>query len=151
MLGLLNTYNAQRLCGECESFKPNRSKHCDFCQRCVSVYDHHCPWINNCIGANNHLCFMIFLITLWTLMTTSLASILLINWNITHIFDSEYSLMLDIQIYTDIIVPYMDTIRRYVGIGLATIILMFYFLLIGLIWFQCVNVFSNITTYEKLT
>ncbi|EAR82585.3 ankyrin repeat protein (macronuclear) [Tetrahymena thermophila SB210] len=49
------------ICYECILLRPPRSKHCEYCQRCVIVYDHHCPWINNCVGANNYLWFSIFI------------------------------------------------------------------------------------------
>ncbi|KAL4454038.1 hypothetical protein ABPG73_009837 [Tetrahymena malaccensis] len=49
------------ICYECILLRPPRSKHCEYCQRCVTVYDHHCPWINNCVGANNYLWFQIFI------------------------------------------------------------------------------------------
>ncbi|KAL4449233.1 hypothetical protein ABPG74_015615 [Tetrahymena malaccensis] len=58
-------YDYSILCSECNLVKPERSKHCYFCQRCVKVYDHHCPWVNNCIGANNYLIFFTFLFFLW--------------------------------------------------------------------------------------
>lgn len=45
----LLSYPSEDVCAECEVNKLPRSKHCDICNRCVSVYDHHCPWINNCV------------------------------------------------------------------------------------------------------
>ncbi|EGR28545.1 hypothetical protein IMG5_173100 [Ichthyophthirius multifiliis] len=55
----------KQICYDCIIIKPLRSKHCDFCQKCVIVYDHHCPWVNNCIGAKNYFIFFIFIITLF--------------------------------------------------------------------------------------
>ena len=49
MMTLLQNHPVDQVCPECEVIEPPRSKHCDICNRCVSVYDHHCPWINNCV------------------------------------------------------------------------------------------------------
>ena len=48
---LLRKHDCASVCPECELVKIARSKHCEICGKCVSVYDHHCPWINNCVGA----------------------------------------------------------------------------------------------------
>ncbi|EAR83149.3 26S proteasome subunit P45 family protein (macronuclear) [Tetrahymena thermophila SB210] len=53
----------EELCLECCIIKPVRSKHCDFCNRCVAVMDHHCPFIKNCVGAKNHRYFFFMLVT----------------------------------------------------------------------------------------
>ncbi|KAL4427541.1 hypothetical protein ABPG74_019497 [Tetrahymena malaccensis] len=53
----------EELCLECCIIKPARSKHCDFCNKCVAVMDHHCPFINNCVGAKNHVFFFFMLLT----------------------------------------------------------------------------------------
>ena len=59
---LLETFDAQSLCPECEIIRTGRSRHCIICHQCVDRYDHHCPWINNCVGLNNHNLFLIYLI-----------------------------------------------------------------------------------------
>lgn len=66
------TYNWQELyknakgeiCTDCKIFRPPRSRHCFYCNRCVMRYDHHCQWINNCVGLKNNNMFLIFLFTL---------------------------------------------------------------------------------------
>ncbi|ESO03766.1 hypothetical protein HELRODRAFT_79958, partial [Helobdella robusta] len=41
------------LCHSCRIVKPQRSKHCRYCNRCVEVMDHHCYYVNNCVGLKN--------------------------------------------------------------------------------------------------
>ncbi len=40
---------------------PLRTKHCQYCDQCVSTFDHHCSWISNCVGEKNKWLFHIFL------------------------------------------------------------------------------------------
>ncbi|CAK84652.1 unnamed protein product (macronuclear) [Paramecium tetraurelia] len=63
------------ICPDCWVIKPLRSKHCEFCKKCVVVYDHHCPWINNCVGAKNLIYFYIYLSTLILIQIYSAAII----------------------------------------------------------------------------
>lgn len=42
LLQLLAKYDASQICPDCELVKADRSRHCEICRECVSVYDHHC-------------------------------------------------------------------------------------------------------------
>ncbi len=59
---LLEQFEPNCLCPECEVIRTPRSRHCNICNRCVDRFDHHCPWINNCIGIRNHSVFYLFII-----------------------------------------------------------------------------------------
>ena len=61
-LELLDCFEANCLCPECETIRTPRSRHCNLCNRCVDRFDHHCPWINNCVGKNNYLYFFLFVV-----------------------------------------------------------------------------------------
>lgn len=50
-------------CVKCSLFRLERSKHCNFCNRCVGRYDHHCGVLKKCIGRRN-----IHIFTLWVLL-----------------------------------------------------------------------------------
>jgi hypothetical protein len=68
---MMEKFNPVLLCPDCEIVRTDRSRHCSICNRCVERFDHHCPWINNCVGLDNHNPFMIFLISMFgTLVTT---------------------------------------------------------------------------------
>ena len=51
-----------RFCKVCWQWKPPRTHHCHFCNKCVLKMDHHCPWVNNCVGHHNQKFFMNMLI-----------------------------------------------------------------------------------------
>lgn len=43
--------------------RPQDSRHCYICNKCVQRFDHHCQWMNNCIGVGNHTYFYLFLLS----------------------------------------------------------------------------------------
>ena len=60
MLELLQRFEVNELCYECQIVALPRSYHCNVCKVCVQRYDHHCPWLNSCIGTRNHRPFIFF-------------------------------------------------------------------------------------------
>jgi palmitoyltransferase len=74
-LQLLELFDPNSLCPECEVIRVPRSRHCNICNRCVSRYDHHCPWINNCVGSRNHGWFFAYTLAsfLYSLATLTLS------------------------------------------------------------------------------
>lgn len=76
------------ICSDCEIVKPRRSKHCEICQKCVSVYDHHCPWINNCVGSRNFKYFYSFIAMLLINIIFGIVTITLVS--ISHEFHARF-------------------------------------------------------------
>lgn len=58
---LLEIFDPNNLCPECEVIRTPRSRHCNICNKCVYRFDHHCPWINNCVGSGNHGWFYLYI------------------------------------------------------------------------------------------
>ena len=52
----------------------SNTEHCPDCGFCIEGLDHHCPWINNCVGVNNHNSFLVFIVTLLTVLLLIIAS-----------------------------------------------------------------------------
>lgn len=50
------------ICFKCNTWRPERSHHCKYCNKCVLKMDHHCPWIANCVGFYNQKSFFLFLL-----------------------------------------------------------------------------------------
>lgn len=74
-LSMLQTFDPVLLCPDCEVIRTSRSRHCSICNRCVERFDHHCPWVNNCVGINNHHYFMMFLVSVSTLLVIVLVTV----------------------------------------------------------------------------
>lgn len=62
-LAIIEEFDPNQLCPECEVIRTSRSRHCNICNRCVNRFDHHCPWINNCVGAGNHGWFYLYILS----------------------------------------------------------------------------------------
>ena len=65
-------------CIKCQNEKKIYTKHCFYCDRCVSGFDHHCIWFNKCIGTNNcctydFLMFLLLFNSLFNLVLCFLA------------------------------------------------------------------------------
>ena len=61
-LQLLAEQPPQNICYDCRLMQTERSRHCQFCNVCVDVFDHHYPWVNNCIGVGNYRAFITYLV-----------------------------------------------------------------------------------------
>ena len=61
-------FHLDYVCIQCENLRPENTRHCNYCNKCVEGFDHHCTFINNCVGYRNHKFFFLFLICFSILM-----------------------------------------------------------------------------------
>jgi len=59
---LNETLHLDYVCIQCENLRPEQTRHCNYCNKCVQGFDHHCTFINNCVGYRNHKYFILFLV-----------------------------------------------------------------------------------------
>ena len=64
------TVSEDEYCHVCNTWKPERTRHCKQCKMCVAKYDHHCPWIGSCVGYHNFKYFIHF--SMWCWLATTL-------------------------------------------------------------------------------
>lgn len=62
LIKLYEEYHCDSICPFCQIKRSSKTRHCQYCERCVLDYDHHCPWIRNCVGAGNFKIFIAFLV-----------------------------------------------------------------------------------------
>lgn len=91
---IIEKFDPNHLCPECEVIRTERSRHCNICNRCVERFDHHCPWINNCVGIKNHGIFYAYiLMTIAYIMLVIAISSMVIYYTFVddHMFDGKVS------------------------------------------------------------
>ncbi|EAS02263.1 DHHC zinc finger protein (macronuclear) [Tetrahymena thermophila SB210] len=145
---------SQQICAHCCILKPKRSRHCDICKNCVSVYDHHCPWINNCVGTNNHGYFLGYIISIWLsiIAFTILNAIYIWQFNYPQQNSSVSPVYIDpLNLFTQ-----DQHILFFVLKVVLNSIAVFFCLLFGipltlLLFVQLGNFRANKTTYERFS
>jgi len=142
LLSLLKNYNPHQLCSDCVIVKPPRSRHCEICQECISVYDHHCTWVNNCVGAKNHKYFISFIVSVF------LALVFLMIFDIVHYGDVAPSLMFMAN-YTGLDNEWLVSLKKIACVVCSFLALAFGIPLFMLIYIQFGNLFAGKTTCER--
>ena len=61
---LLEHFDPENLCIQCQVIKTSSCRHCYECGHCVERFDHHCPWLNTCIGLTNHNIYFAYLLVI---------------------------------------------------------------------------------------
>jgi len=125
-------------CGSCKIRKPLRSKHCQVCNQCVSIFDHHCAWINNCVGVKNHryFYFLLWLIVIGFCLLFALYTIYLSHYTKGNWLSQEWR--------NDLLFRKPFFLWSYFFIGVC---LLFAF---HLLWKQTFLIGKNLTINERI-
>jgi hypothetical protein len=87
---IIEKFDPNHLCPECEVIRTERSRHCNICNRCVERFDHHCPWVNNCVGTKNHGFFYLYILTTIIYIVLILVLCLIVLYNVLFKEEPDY-------------------------------------------------------------
>ena len=166
---IVEQFDPNHLCPECQVIRTERSRHCNICNRCVERFDHHCPWINNCVGIRNHGYFYLYIVITIIYILLAFLSTIIVVYKCTHLkMDDEFSHINEeffqdtSSIYKaleDPLTKQFEDLKFDYGyeliIALGTIILIlgmfFFFPLLILVSVQTNNMLMNMTTSERFS
>jgi palmitoyltransferase len=136
LFSLYESQESHLICPDCVVLRLPRSRHCQFCNKCVEKFDHHCPWINNCIGAKNLGWFLWFV---FVTLTSLFASLVVVAF-LFRFPERKVEVL---------VIP--DFARNVlIGFNLALLV-GFIFVVAALAVFQVQNFCRGVTTSERLT
>jgi palmitoyltransferase ZDHHC13/17 len=144
---LLNTFDPESLCPECEVIRPPRSRHCNICNQCVNRFDHHCPWVNNCVGASNHGWFFAYIFStfLYVALVTYISGE--ISWYL--IFEDLGGHELHLTLLDSWAGEYKNHVYIIMSLILLALGIFFLSSLLMLLNVQMKNFLTNMTTSER--
>lgn len=73
------TESVRLLCHKCHCIRKPRSRHCNYCDKCIQDFDHHCIYLSCCVGRKNRLDFLIMIMMIS--LTATYGSIIHRNMN----------------------------------------------------------------------
>jgi palmitoyltransferase ZDHHC13/17 len=144
---LLNLFDPESLCPECEVVRPPRSRHCNICNQCVNRFDHHCPWVNNCVGASNHGWFFAYIFSTFIYVTLVTYISGEISWYM--IFEDLGGHELHLTFFDSWAGDYKNHVYIVISFILLALGLFFLSSLLMLLNVQTKNFLTNMTTSER--
>ena len=137
---LLEKYDPSLVCPDCEVFRPFKSRHCHYCDRCVRNFDHHCPWINNCVGKRNQTLFVFLLLIIWLNLLCSV----LITLQVCLFDQQGHQVLLYCKVLPDSLLKF----KREMQIVISAVCVVFLLPVTVLLFVQCRNLLQGTTTSE---
>jgi palmitoyltransferase ZDHHC9/14/18 len=121
-----------RYCDICNIFKPpTRCSHCYQCENCVCGFDHHCIWLGTCIGARNYFWYVLYLIS----MSSMIINIEVNLFGEIMLMDLSFNEVLSTKTHISIFIPFCFLFLLLVG---------------ALLCFHTLLICKNETTHEYL-